>query len=281
VDDEVLVDEDTPIDELGEMEAPEQQRPPDPTCDDGLRNGNEGGVDCGGDCPVLCADGALCGIDADCTSQVCRAELCQPASCNDEVRNQDETDVDCGGNCPGCEVGRDCEANADCDDLACGPDAICLPESCTDGVENQNEGDVDCGGDCPNACGTGDDCNEDSDCDSEVCSFPGCGGGACCQPPRCNDGVRNGNELAVDCGNQACGPCAPGTACTADQQCAPGVCRQGVCTILPGCGNGILDGNESDVDCGGADPSCPRCSTGLVCTSNTDCISNLCFSGRC
>ena len=53
---------------------------PDPsTCDDGLHNGDEGGVDCGGSCP-------------DC------------ATCRDGVRNGDETGPDCGGSCPGCVV---------------------------------------------------------------------------------------------------------------------------------------------------------------------------------
>ncbi|KAJ1614166.1 gigantic extracellular protein [Cryptosporidium canis] len=44
-----------------------------PSCDDGIRNGDEWGVDCGGSCESQCS------------------------SCSDGVKNGDETGVDCGG----------------------------------------------------------------------------------------------------------------------------------------------------------------------------------------
>ena len=47
-----------------------------PSCFDGAQNGNELGVDCGGDCAAVCY------------------------SCSDGVQNGDETGVDCGGSCP-------------------------------------------------------------------------------------------------------------------------------------------------------------------------------------
>ena len=47
------------------------------TCNDGILNNGETGIDCGGKC-------AAC------------------ASCNDEAQNQGETGVDCGGPCPAC-----------------------------------------------------------------------------------------------------------------------------------------------------------------------------------
>ncbi|MCK6544926.1 lamin tail domain-containing protein [Myxococcota bacterium] len=75
------------------------------TCTDGLQNQGEAGIDCGGPCPNACA------------------------TCNDGIQNQDETGIDCGGAvCP-----------------ACAP-------TCTDGVQNQGETGVDCGGPCPFAC---------------------------------------------------------------------------------------------------------------------------------
>ena len=52
-----------------------------PTCDDGIQNGDETGVDCGGSCPP-CDD---------------------VATCDDGIQNGDETGVDCGGSCPPCE----------------------------------------------------------------------------------------------------------------------------------------------------------------------------------
>jgi hypothetical protein len=62
------------IDDIVQVGAPE------PTCTDGVQNGNETGVDCGGpDCPVC------------------------PPSCTDGVQNGNETGVDCGGpDCPEC-----------------------------------------------------------------------------------------------------------------------------------------------------------------------------------
>ncbi len=54
----------------------------DPTCTDGIQNGNETGVDCGGDC-------APCQVDPTCT---------------DGIQNGNETGVDCGGDCAPCQV---------------------------------------------------------------------------------------------------------------------------------------------------------------------------------
>lgn len=63
-----------------------------PTCEDGIQNQNETGVDCGG--------------------------LCPPCSCYDGIRNQGELSIDCGGPCLSChcmdgvysgdEIGLDC-----------------------------------------------------------------------------------------------------------------------------------------------------------------------------
>lgn len=54
-----------------------------PTCDDGIQNGDETGVDCGGSC-------------APCVT---------PPTCDDGIQNGDEEGVDCGGsNCAPCPV---------------------------------------------------------------------------------------------------------------------------------------------------------------------------------
>ena len=52
--------------------------PPPPSCTDGIQNGDETGVDCGGSCP----------------------DDCPPAHCSDGVISGDEEGVDCGGSCP-------------------------------------------------------------------------------------------------------------------------------------------------------------------------------------
>ncbi|MEP7120414.1 MAG: hypothetical protein ABJE95_05880 [Byssovorax sp.] len=53
--------------------------PPAPTCSDGLKNGNESDVDCGGGgtC-AACAAGKSCVNDVDCSSSACSADKCKP-----------------------------------------------------------------------------------------------------------------------------------------------------------------------------------------------------------
>ncbi|MEW7280238.1 M43 family zinc metalloprotease [Aquimarina sp. 2201CG1-2-11] len=55
--------------------------------------------------------------------------------------------------------------------------------------------------------------------------------------PTCNDGIQNGDETGVDCG---------GTSCAA-------------CQVEPNCNDGIQNGDETGVDCGGS--SCNPCQT--------------------
>jgi len=52
------------------------------TCNDGQQNGNETGVDCGGDCDAC-------------------------PTCDDGIQNGNETGVDCGGDCNPCSTGCD------------------------------------------------------------------------------------------------------------------------------------------------------------------------------
>ena len=55
------------------------------TCSDGLKNGTETGVDCGGTCPNKCGVGQGCVSRPDCASAICTSGICQtctpPTSC--------------------------------------------------------------------------------------------------------------------------------------------------------------------------------------------------------
>ncbi|MEO7329711.1 MAG: MopE-related protein, partial [Minicystis sp.] len=148
-----------------------------PSCGDGLKNGSETGVDCGGGC-VACAAGTACAVAADCQSGVCVGGVCQLASCSDGVKNGSESDVDCGGSCPVCNGNATCVAAGDCLDGVC-VGGHCQPSSCSDGVKNGDETGVDCGG----ACAVPEVCNGvDDDCDGSVDEGLGattCGIGAC------------------------------------------------------------------------------------------------------
>src|SRR5439155_1230942 len=92
------------------------------TCSDGLADGTETDVDCGGMnlCP-RCADGLNCVVASDCQSSRCVMARCQTPTCTDMVKNGGESDVDCGGAtvCPRCAAGRMCLANSDCTSNMC------------------------------------------------------------------------------------------------------------------------------------------------------------------
>ena len=62
-----------------------------PTCEDGLKNGDETDVDCGGGCASPCDHGKTCGTANDCASGVCRGGLCSSPVCTDGVKNGEES----------------------------------------------------------------------------------------------------------------------------------------------------------------------------------------------
>jgi hypothetical protein len=115
--------------------------------------------------------------------------------------------------------------------------------TCDDAVKNGSETDVDCGGDACLPCSAGKTCNDGADCQSGNCAPGGCAGSLCCQSrppdagppdadptnPTCADGVKNGMETDVDCGGDACPPCASGKACGNDADCKSGHCPAAVC----------------------------------------------------
>lgn len=86
---------------------------------------------------------------------------------------------------------------------------------------------IGCGSDEGEACGDGEQNNEETGID--------CGGPVCDPCPTCSDEVQNGDEEGVDCGGSNCEAC-------------------------PSCVDGIQNGNETGVDCGG---DCPICLSGV------------------
>lgn len=141
--------------------------------------------------------------------------------------------------------------------------------------------DLDGGSGCGGACGAGEACVIAADCESGVCAGLGCdpGTSACCQAPSCDDGVANGAEPAVDCGNVTCGLCATGSSCGQDAQCLSGFCELGRCADPGSCTDFIRNGTETGVDCGGA--RCPVCRDLSPCREHADCFNNNCSSGIC
>ncbi len=241
----------------------------DPSCVDGVLNGDESDEDCGGSCDP-CPDGSNCESGDDCVSGICDGGVCAAPACTDGATNGDETDQDCGGPiCSGCGPDASCEVDGDCRGGDCSG-SICLA-SCTDLVTNGDETDQDCGGvDCAR-CDDGEACVGADDCVSGVCT------GDVCQPPACDDGAANGDETDVDCGGPTCDDCADGLGCSDGGDCASGVCQGGVCQVAA-CDDGLQNGGETGLDCGGG---CAGCLVGGDCNGASDCDSLRCDASIC
>jgi hypothetical protein len=70
------------------------------THNDGEKNGDETGKDCGcAECPLKCKDGEGCKSPNDCLSGVCYGGVCLKPTCFDGTRNGGELGPDCGGPC--------------------------------------------------------------------------------------------------------------------------------------------------------------------------------------
>jgi len=187
-----------------------------PTCSDGVRNGTETAVDCGGSTCPPCANNLPCQKPSDCASRVCHLGFCTTLNCADGTRDGDETDVDCGGSCPPCGEKAVCNVDSDCQSKNC--DNFACTATCTDGVKDGDESDIDCGGSkCPK-CGNGSTCNTYTDCQSD-----GCANGLCAVPCSAGDIVCDGSTAKTCDGH---GGFSDVTSCSATST---------VCATLLGC----------------------------------------------
>jgi hypothetical protein len=248
-------------------------------CINGVKDGTETAIDCGGSCPTKCADGQACVANSDCANGFCDANKCAAASCTDGVLNGSESAIDCGGTCPGCVNGKACTSNGDCTSHGCVA-SICQPPTCDDKVMDGAEVDVDCGGTsgCP-ACADGMLCNQDSDCTGAICGPASVVYG---QTPvnRCFPATCQGDAGHV-CGQSgACELCANGQPCSTNADCLTKTCVAAACAAED-CTNNVLDGFETAVDCGGPNSNCARCPAGSTCKLGSDCASGTCASGFC
>jgi hypothetical protein len=195
------------------------------SCSDGVLDGAETDVDCGGPDCSGCTLGEKCDQNSDCASNGCQAEsitqrVCITPTCTDGEKDGSETDVDCGGGtCPACPALDECLVNADCQSLDCDQPVRnqCLPATCTNGVKDGDETDVDCGGICKQ-CPVGDGCGLDGDCVSNACD----GIGSVCVANQCTDHRQDGLETDVDCGGMnGCARCPVGERCNLTSDCVP------------------------------------------------------------
>ena len=260
------VDEDCEIDLFCDADGTCQ----DPhSCSDGVKNGQETDIDCGGPNCRRCPDGEACFINNDCESNFCNrsagptvAGVCRiKASCRNGRKDGGETDVDCGGpECPPCEFGQKCDSADDC----AGPNFLCLDRA---GDGTAHKVCVECktgdhclalyGGTRPycvrnkcRQCRDEVDCGEGEECDDGTCIASGtCTAGK----DFCHDGVEGCNGTsACSCfqtisGEPFCsssfGQCF---ACEADSDCDLVTGAGSACIVHAGpvCGDGCLPTNN-------------------------------------
>ncbi len=92
---------------------------------DGVKNGTETDIDCGG------ADAPKCEATKTCTAATdCFWGFCTSGTCEGHMagrKDGDETDIDCGGTkSPACDWDKACALDKDCTSTACGANLKCL-----------------------------------------------------------------------------------------------------------------------------------------------------------
>ncbi len=179
---------------------------PTPTCADGIKNGTETDVDCGGGTCSKCVDKKACVAASDCGSGTCTNKVCSAPSCTDTMKNGAETDVDCGGGtCSKCPDTKVCTAASDCTSGVCSA-KVCTAASCTDTVKNGAETDVDCGGTC-NPCSLGLSCTIGADCSTSLCKQGSCQYATSCKDLLAANPTATDGAYTID--PDAAGPIAP------------------------------------------------------------------------
>lgn len=87
--------------------------PGEPSCRDGVKNGSESGIDCGGNCGP-CPDGAACNRPVDCADGWCETGTCGPAPLFDSCACKPEKCNDCSAQRAACEQLAGCLALVHC-----------------------------------------------------------------------------------------------------------------------------------------------------------------------
>jgi hypothetical protein len=251
------------------------------SCFDGMQNGGESDVDCGGGVCVDCNAGQACFVNGDCTSNVCAGGVCQPALCGDGVVNGNETcdfmspstpccSASCGGPLPD---GTTCGADPD------GPDGCAAQPRCNGlgtGVASCVAQDQPPSTPCNDLlfCNGTDTCDGGGSCQNHA-------GDPCLGPDGDGDCMESCDEAADDC----LAPDLDGSACTNNLFCdGPETCTAGMCG---GSSGDPCPGPDGDADCAEScdeaaddclapDPNGSSCDDGLFCDGTETCSAGLC-----
>lgn len=169
--------------------------PPAPTCNDGIQNGDETGVDCGGSSCAPCQSGCS---DNEVTLTITFDNY--PEETSWSIVTDGGTTV---------ASSSYSTANADGSTVT---ETLCLPNDCYTFTINDTYGDGMC---CTYGSGSytltgpsGQIKSGGSFTTSEATDF--CLGSTPPPAPTCTDGILNGDETGIDCGGSSCAPCQTG-----------------------------------------------------------------------
>ncbi|WP_430410791.1 M43 family zinc metalloprotease [Kordia sp.] len=169
--------------------------PPPPTCNDGIQNGDETGVDCGGSSCAPCQSG-------------CSENEVTLSITFDNYPEETSWSIVTDG---GTTIGSDSYTTSNADGSTV-TQTLCLPDDCYTFTINDAYGDGIC---CTYGSGTyslvgpnGLIVSGGSFTNSEATDF--CLGSTPPPPPTCDDGIQNGDETGIDCGGSSCAPCQTG-----------------------------------------------------------------------
>jgi len=213
------------------------------SCFDGIKNGKETHLDCGG---------------PDCGA--CLAQPCDPQNgCGNHsicaAADNICCDTACADKCEACVGAKTGEPDGTCAPIPSGtdPDGECATAGgcgatpgkcrCQDGVKNGDESDVDCGGTTCGGCSGGKMCGGNGDCAADVayCTAAKTCCGAPCDTPCsvCDPGgqcVAAVGQSDTSCGpNHVCGAfgfgCVgvAGAPCSTNAKCLSALCTAGTC----------------------------------------------------